>query len=157
MFMGRINIVKMTLLQSNLQIQCVRSVQQKSRSFEPQGKDPYLIWRQSAICFTAPNIRLIYFSSSVLVMTEIWNDGLKGLKQQTSYNSVQLRQTDLYYQTLPRHGSRLTPRVIKKISLGFPLFILPISSFWLCPVQKQGLYPPPIKRGNASRHMLKTN
>lgn len=38
------------------------------------------------------HVRLVYFASLVLVTTNIWNNGLKGLKQQTR---LQLKETDL--------------------------------------------------------------
>ena len=37
-------------------------------------------------------------------------------------------------QTLPRHGSRLTPKESSCFLLASLLFILPVSSSWLCPV-----------------------
>ena len=42
-------------------------------------------------------VRSVYFSSSVLVslLQKFGIDSLKGLKQQTNYSSVQLKQTDL--------------------------------------------------------------
>ena len=40
-------------------------------------------------------VSLFLFLGSYLITTKIWNDGHKRLKQQTSYSSVQVKQTDL--------------------------------------------------------------
>ena len=77
--------------------------------------------------------------------TKIWNNGLKGLKQQTSYSSVPLKQTDLLLDTLPRHGSRLTPKQLSSSSLLASLFLYFLSPSFGCAQCKIGLYPPPVK------------
>ena len=66
------------------------------------------------LCAWSPcnfQVGLFLFLISCLVATKIWNDGLKGLKQQTSYSSVQLKLTDVFTrQTLSRDESSLTPK-----------------------------------------------
>ena len=73
--------------------------------------------------------------------TKIWNNGLKGLKQQTSYSSVPLKQTDLLLDTLPRHGSRLTPKQLSSSSLLASLFLYFLSPSSGCAQCKIGLVP----------------
>ena len=64
----------------------------------------------------------------------------KGFK---TTNKLQLSsaQVDRLFtrQTLPRHGSKPTPKEWSSPPslLAPPFFILPISSFWLCPVQNR--------------------
>ena len=48
-----------------------------------------------------PQVSLFLFLSSRLIATKILNYRLKGLKQQTSYSSIQHKQTDLL---LHRHS-----------------------------------------------------
>ena len=85
-----------------------------------------------------PQVSLFLFLSSCLIATKILNDRLKGLKQQTSYSSIQHKQTDLL---LHRHsqdtGADQQQSSRPPVPLDFPLFILPGFSFWLCSVQNR--------------------
>ena len=85
-----------------------------------------------------PQVSLFLFLSSRLIATKILNYRLKGLKQQTSYSSVQHKQTDLL---LHRHSQDMEAdqqqRSRPPILLDSPLFILPVLSFWLCLVQNR--------------------
>ena len=55
------------------------------------------------------HVGLFLFLGSCLITTKIWSDGPKGVEQQTSYSSVQLKQTDLLLvrpsQRSPLHPS----------------------------------------------------
>ena len=77
-------------------------------------------------------VGLFLFLSYCFVATKIWRAGLNVVEQQTSYSSVQLKQTDLL---LVRHSPK-TPHPSYQCLLTSP-FILPVSSFWLCPVQSR--------------------
>ena len=46
-------------------------------------------------------VSLFFFFDSCLIAAKIWNGSLKGLKQQTSYSSVHLKQINLL---LDRHS-----------------------------------------------------
>ena len=50
-------------------------------------------------CFC--QVGLFFFLDSCLIATKIWNSSLKGLKQQTSYSLVHLKQINLL---LDRHS-----------------------------------------------------
>ena len=50
-------------------------------------------------CFC--QVGLFFFLDSCLIATKIWNSSLKGLKQQTNYSSVHLKQINLL---LDRHS-----------------------------------------------------
>ena len=55
---------------------------------------------------------LVYFSlSSCLNTSEVWNNKLNSLKQQTSYSSVTAQADKSFIkQTFPRRRKRLTPK-----------------------------------------------
>ena len=87
----------------------------------------------------APNVRLVYSSSSVLYhCNKKWNNWLKGLKQWTSYSSVQLKQTDLLWD---RHSQEIGTGWPQTSHLHNPFWLhafnTSLSSFWLCLVQNQ--------------------
>ena len=106
-------------------------------------------------------IRLVYFSPSVLVsLQKILKQCSKGFK---TTNKLQLSsaQVDRLFtrQTLPRHGSKPTPKEWSSSPslLAPPLFILPISSFWLCPVQNRTCIHHQSIKGNANGHTFKVS
>ena len=80
------------------------------------------------------------------------------LKQQTSYSSVPLKQTDFL---LDRHsqdtGAGWPQSGCLPHPYWLPLFILPVSSFWLCPVQNRACTYHQSKKGNTNGHTLKAN
>ena len=88
----------------------------------------------------------------------MWNARLKVLKQHTDYSSVQLKPTDLL---LDRHFQHIRAGLLQRspplFPLGFPLFILLFSSFWLCPVQNRACTHYQSMKGNTNGHMLKTD
>ena len=90
--------------------------------------------------------------------TKMWNNGLKGLKQQTSYSLVPLKQTDFL---LDRHSQDMGAGWSQSGCLPhpcwLPLFILPVSSFWLCPVQNRACTYHQSRKGNTNGHTLKAN
>ena len=85
------------------------------------------------------NLKLCWFISLPPFLShhnKIWNERLKSLKQQTSCSSVtaQADRRGIVYSL--ELGAANLKRVIM-IPLGFSLFILPISYFWLYPVQNR--------------------
>ena len=54
---------------------------------------------QLSSCFR--QVSLFFFLDSWLIATKIWNNSLNGLKQQTSYSSIHLKQIDL---SLDKHS-----------------------------------------------------
>ena len=79
------------------------------------------------------------FPCSYLIAIKLWNNRLQGLKQQTSYSSVQLKKTDLLLdrQSQDIGAGDSKGVIVVLIPPGFSLFMLPISSFWLCSVQNR--------------------
>ena len=70
----------------------------------------------------------------------MWNDGLKALKQQTSYSSVHLKQANLL---LNRHSQDMGAGRTQRSSLlplGFSFLYFPFPPFG-CPLCKIGLIP----------------
>ena len=62
----------------------------------------------------------------------------KGFKTTDKLSSIQHKQTDLLLHRHSRDmGADQQQSSRPPIPLDFPLFILPISSFWLCPVQNR--------------------
>ena len=92
--------------------------------------------------------------SSCLIATKIWNDRPKRLKQQRSYNSVQI-----FYETdTPNTWKQAKPEgIIFLIHLGYLPFILPISFFWLYFVQNRACAHHQSMKENANGHMFKAS
>ena len=94
----------------------------------------------------------ISFPWFCLIITKIWSKGPKRVEQ-TSYSSVQLKQTDLL---LAQHSQRSPPHLFYWSCLASH-FILPVSSFWLRLVQSRACtHHQPVKE-NANGHMLKAD
>ena len=91
-------------------------------------------------------VGLFIFLSSYPIATKIWNNGLKGLKQQTitaqfssSWQMFLLDSPKTWEQSDPKGHIIMT-------SLAFSLFILPVS-FWLCPVQNRACTHRQFRKG----------
>ena len=93
----------------------------------------------------------IYMSGQFLSLPWLLhNKNLKGLKQQTSYSSVQLKQTDLL---LERHMAAGRPqRSHPPHSFWLPPLYTSLFSFWLRPVQNRACSHHQSMKGNANRH-----
>ena len=71
-------------------------------------------------------VGLFLFLSSCLIATKIWSNGPKVLGQQTSYSSVQLKQTGLL---LVWHSQRSLPHPSCQVLLGFLLLYFQVPPF----------------------------
>ena len=91
---------------------------------------------------------LFLFFSSCLMATEIWSNGPKGVGQQASYSSVQLKQTDLL---LVQHPQRSPPHPVDP--LGFPF----LHFFLIMPRWNRACTHHQSMKGNANGHMLKAD
>ena len=86
------------------------------------------------------------------------NKNLKGLKQQTSYSSVQLKQTDLLLDRHSQHMAAGRPqRSHPPHSFWLPPLYTSLFSFWLRPVQNRACTHHQSMKGNVNRHTLKAN
>jgi len=86
-------------------------------------------------------VGLFLFLGFYLIKTKMWNNGLKGLKQQTSYSSVPLKQTDFLLDT-PKTWEQADPKA---------------AVFLICPVQNRACTYHQSRKGNTNGHTLKAN
>ena len=100
------------------------------------------------------NVRLVFSLSSCLFATKIWNEGVKGLKQQTCYGSI-TAEADRLNRHSQDMGAGQPQRSCHYNFSCFPLLYTSHLFLLFVPCAKQGLSPPPIKEENANEHMLK--
>ena len=77
-------------------------------------------------CFC--QVSLFFFLDSWLIATKIWNNSLNGLKQQTSYSSVHLKQIDL---SLDKHSQDMGAGDLKGVFF-FPATAATAKSLQSC-------------------------
>ena len=95
------------------------------------------------ICRYCP-FGLFLFLGSYLVVTKICNDRLKDLKEQISYNSVQLKQTHFLLNRCSQDMGTGQPQRSFPLSSWLPPFYTSCLFLLIMPREKSGLYPPPI-------------
>ena len=118
----------------------------------------YLVWYLCLLFQSLCQVCLFCSFGFCLITAKISNDGLKGLKQQTSYSSVQLNQTNLLLHTHSQDmGANQPRRSHPPCPSWLPPFYTSRLFLLVVPCAEQGLHPPPVKKRSANGHTLKAN